>query len=247
MPADTKEPLPSAGDHAGVAHAPYATDSEKGGASEKNASDPYLPPVQDAPITQDAHVQRKLSQRHLQLISLAGAIGSGLVLSSGTNLAQGGPLGLMLSFIIVGSFVCGVMMALSEMACLAPTSGSFIRFAGMFVDRSLAFSAGFTLVWGCSLSVASEVSAMAVVVQYWTTWAPAFFITIFLIPIVLANCISIRWLGEAECTSLVTFNHTPIALFLLRPRLSSHADTTSGPLHSFSAFDKLFSPFSRFC
>ena len=47
-------------------------------------------------------------------------------------------------------------MALSEMACLAPTSGSYIRFTSMFADKALGFATGISLVYGCAITIPSE-------------------------------------------------------------------------------------------
>lgn len=48
-------------------------------------------------------VQRKMEQRHMQMIALAGTIGTGLFLNSGRIIAHGGPVGALLAFITTGS------------------------------------------------------------------------------------------------------------------------------------------------
>lgn len=55
-------------------------------------------------------------------------------------LHTGGPLALVLGFILV-AFVLSVMMqCLGEMAVVLPTSGSFTRYATRFFDPSLGFA-----------------------------------------------------------------------------------------------------------
>ncbi|KDN44683.1 hypothetical protein K437DRAFT_130369 [Tilletiaria anomala UBC 951] len=149
-------------------------------------------------LIKDEGVRQGLNQRHLQLIALAGAIGTGLFLSTGFSLQQSGPLGLLLSFILVGTFVIGIVLCLSEMACLAPTSGSYIRFTSMFADKALGFATGLCLVFGCAITLPTEIVACVVLVQYWTYFAPALFVTVFAIPLILTNLTFVRWYGELE-------------------------------------------------
>lgn len=44
-----------------------------------------------------------MKQRHIQMIGLAGTLGTGLFLGSGKTIRQGGPLGALLAYIQMGS------------------------------------------------------------------------------------------------------------------------------------------------
>jgi len=61
----------------------------------------------------------------------------------------------------------GVMESLGEMASMFPGSGSFPHFAGRFVDPALGFCVGINYAYGNAISFAAELSACAVVLQYW--------------------------------------------------------------------------------
>jgi amino acid permease len=98
--------------------------------------------------------QRGLSARHIQMISLGGAIGTGLFLSSGTNIAQAGPAGALIAYCVVGFMVYCIMTCLGEMATFMPVSGSFNHYATRFVEPSL----GFALGW-----------------NYWFSWVRLYF------------------------------------------------------------------------
>lgn len=55
-------------------------------------------------------VQRRMEQRHMQMLALAGVIGTGLFLGSGKAIAHGGPAGTFLAYAVVGSVIwsmCG--------------------------------------------------------------------------------------------------------------------------------------------
>lgn len=49
----------------------------------------------------EEHLTRGLESRHIQMIALAGAIGTGLFLSSGKAIARAGPVGALLGYAAV--------------------------------------------------------------------------------------------------------------------------------------------------
>lgn len=70
--------------------------------------------------TQD--LKRGLGERHLTMLGIAGAIGTGLFLSLGGAIQTGGPLGALLGYAMVGGIVCAVQFALGEVTALLPVS-----------------------------------------------------------------------------------------------------------------------------
>lgn len=69
-------------------------------------------------------LKRGLAERHLTMLGIAGAIGTGLFLSLGGAIQTGGPLGALLGYAIVGLIVCAVQFALGEVTALLPASAS---------------------------------------------------------------------------------------------------------------------------
>lgn len=59
-------------------------------------------------------LQRGLSERHIQLISIGGAIGTGLFMGSGKTIALSGT-SIVLTYVIVGFFMFMVMRAMGEL------------------------------------------------------------------------------------------------------------------------------------
>jgi amino acid permease len=73
-----------------------------------------------------SRLNRKLHGRHMQMIAIGGAIGTGLFIGSGSSLATGGPLGLLIGFGLVGLMLFFVVHALGELAVMFPISGTEI-------------------------------------------------------------------------------------------------------------------------
>ena len=91
-----------------------------------------------------------MSTRHLVMISLGGAIGTGLFLGSGEVIAQTGPVGAILAYLLGGIIAYMVMLCLGELAVHMPESGSF----GAYAKRYIGPGTGYTITW-----------------LYWLTWS----------------------------------------------------------------------------
>ncbi|KAF9897028.1 hypothetical protein BX616_006318 [Lobosporangium transversale] len=149
----------------------------------------------------DNELKRGLKARHLSMISIAGSVGTGLFLASGSSIAQAGPLGALIAYIMIGSMVFFLMTSLGEMATLIPTAGSFTTYATCFVDPALGFALGINYFFGWAVTVAAEIAAAALILQFWVSSdaLPAWvWSIIFLAFMVFVNIISVRAYGEAE-------------------------------------------------
>lgn len=117
---------------------------------------------------EDRDLNRGLEQRHISLIAIAGAIGTGLFLGLGSSIQTAGPLGALLGYATVGLIVCAVQFALGEVTAFLPVTGSFVRHAEFLVDPAMGFAIGWNIVYGNWLSIPAEISAICVLFQYWT-------------------------------------------------------------------------------
>ncbi|CEP15481.1 hypothetical protein [Parasitella parasitica] len=141
---------------------------------------------------------RGLDARHIQMISLGGAIGTGLFLNSGGNIAEAGPAGALIAYCVVGFMVYCIMTCLGEMATFMPVSGSFNHYATRFVEPSLGFALGWNY-WFSAVTIATELAAAATIIKFWNEVLPdAAWSTIFLVVIVAVNFLSVRIYGELE-------------------------------------------------
>ena len=133
------------------------------------------------------------------MIAVGGAIGTGLFFASGSAIAQAGPGGALLAYCIMGLAVYCMMQSLGEMATQLPIAGSFEAYAERFVDPSLGFAVGWNYWFSWAITLAAELVAGALIVQFWfphsnsALWAAAFFALLLAL-----NLLSVKVYAEAE-------------------------------------------------
>ncbi|KAH8602225.1 amino acid permease/ SLC12A domain-containing protein [Bisporella sp. PMI_857] len=144
-------------------------------------------------------LRRGLAQRHIQMIALAGTIGTGLFLGSGKAIARGGPLGALMGYTFVGILVSGVVMSIAELSALVPLSGGIIRHAHHFVDPALSFANGWNSIYNSMMTLPAEMVAAAVLVEFWNQEINSgVWIAVFGLLLVLSNMFFVRIYGELE-------------------------------------------------
>ncbi|EGW30884.1 uncharacterized protein SPAPADRAFT_142475 [Spathaspora passalidarum NRRL Y-27907] len=149
-------------------------------------------------VTKTESLNRSLSTRHVNMITIAGVIGTGLYLGTGKMLATGGPLSLLLNYAIIGLVVFFMMLSLGEMSVQFPISGSFTVYAKRFGNDSLGFAILLNYWFNDCCSVAGDLVALQLVFQYWTDfhwWVISLIFWVFLLAL---NVIHVRLYGETE-------------------------------------------------
>lgn len=139
-----------------------------------------------------------LHQRHIQMIALAGTVGTGLFLSSGRAIVTAGPLGAFIAYSVIGLMVASVVFGVGEMGALAPLNGGLIRYAEIFCDPALAFANGWNQVYSYIVSIPAEIVAAAVLIEFWTTINNAVWITVFGVLMIATALMFVRIYGELE-------------------------------------------------
>ncbi|ORY18233.1 amino acid permease/ SLC12A domain-containing protein [Clohesyomyces aquaticus] len=148
-----------------------------------------------------AHLHRGLKSRHITMIAIGGAIGTGLIIGTGAALARAGPGSILISYSMVGLLVYIVMCGLGEMAAWLPHASGFSGYATRFVDPALGFALGWTYWFKYIITTPNQLTAAALVIQYWkpaTEVNPGVWIAVFIIAIVCINYFGIRFFGEFE-------------------------------------------------
>lgn len=147
----------------------------------------------------EGNLHRNLKARHLSMIALGGAIGTGLFLASGSSISTAGAGGALVAYIAIGIMVYFIMTSLGEMATLIPSAGSFDTYATRFVDPALGFAMGWSYwaVW--ALTLPTELTAASLVMKFWFPNSSSFLWSfLFLALMLLLNIFSARGYGEGE-------------------------------------------------
>jgi yeast amino acid transporter len=97
----------------------------------------------DMSLRDDSGLHRSLKARHLSMIALGGALGSGLLITTGTALEKGGPAALLITYCIIGMVVALVLSAMGEIATWKPIASGFTGYAATYVDPALGFALGY--------------------------------------------------------------------------------------------------------
>lgn len=179
--------------HDGVKPTPATTDVEATVLQGNENHDANL-----VTATEEENLQRGLHERHLSMLGIAGAIGTGLFLGLGQSVQTGGPLGALLGYATIGLVVCAVQFALGEVAALLPVTGAFVRHAEFLVDPAWGFAIGWNLVYGNVLSIPSEITAICVLFEFWTDLNPTVWIVIFILLTTVVGLCFVRIFGEVE-------------------------------------------------
>ncbi len=144
-------------------------------------------------------VKRGLKSRHVSMIALGGSIGTGLFVASGSAISQAGPLGALTAYFFMGLMVYFLMTSLGEMATNMPISGSFAAYSSKYVDPALGFAMGWNYWFNWAITVAVDISTVALVMKFWLPNVPAWiWSTIALVLIFAINAMSVRAFGETE-------------------------------------------------
>ncbi|ERT57857.1 amino acid permease [Megasphaera vaginalis (ex Srinivasan et al. 2021)] len=144
-------------------------------------------------------LRRSLKARHMNMIAIGGAIGTGLFVAGGETVSTAGPGGALLSYSLIGIMVYFLMTSLGEMAAYLPVSGSFETYANRYVDKSLGFALGWNYWFNWAITVAAELVAGSLIMKYWFPDVPAaVWSGIFLVILFILNYLSTRSYGESE-------------------------------------------------
>ncbi|TFK74553.1 hypothetical protein BDN72DRAFT_875042 [Pluteus cervinus] len=129
------------------------------------ADDDGEPPIDDDTTNNTLH--RGLSARQVQMIAIAGTIGTGLFLGTGRSLAQGGPASMLICYTLVGFIVYITLLLLGEMATQYPVAGSFNAYATRFVSPAYGWALSWNYWFNDAVSVGSDLVAAQLVVAFW--------------------------------------------------------------------------------
>lgn len=156
-----------------------------------------LPPREEPPAIGTADATH-MKPRHLVMMALGSAIGTGLFVGTGSAIALAGPA-VLVSFLVACVILVLVMRAMGEMAAAQPARGAF----SLYAEQAMGRTAGQTLGWlwwvQLVIVIAAEATAAAQILhELWPAvpqWAMAL---AFMVLFTVLNLISVKALGESE-------------------------------------------------
>ncbi|MBT1161929.1 amino acid permease [Bifidobacterium sp. SO1] len=150
----------------------------------------------DVPVP--ATLRKSLKNRHIQLIALGGAIGTGLFYGSSESISLAGP-SILLAYLVGGLAIFMIVRALSEMSVEDPKAGAFSYYATRYWSKRAGFVSGWNYWFNYILVSMVELSVVGSFVNYWfpniPQWVSA---AVFLVVIAAANLLGVSKFGEFE-------------------------------------------------
>lgn len=159
--------------------------------------------VKTSPSNEDGELQRSLSNRHLQLIAIGGAIGTGLFMGSGKTISLAGP-SILFIYMIIGLMVFFVMRALGELLLSNLKYKSFIDFSTDLIGPWAGYFVGWTY-WLCWITIGiADLSAIIYYLQFFNNGMPfepiqgAMISVAAIVFIMGLNLVTVKLFGELE-------------------------------------------------
>ena len=147
---------------------------------------------------QEEKLERGLKNRHVQLIAIGGAIGTGLFLGAGKSIHLAGP-SILFAYVLTGLICFLIMRSLGELLLSNLKYHSFVDFVQDYLGDMPAFITGWTY-WFCWISIAmADLTAVGLYTQYWfpevPQWMPGL---IALVILLCMNLTTVKIFGEME-------------------------------------------------
>ncbi|WP_311791162.1 MULTISPECIES: L-asparagine permease [Pantoea] len=148
----------------------------------------------------DTGYHKAMGNRHVQMIAIGGAIGTGLFLGAGGRLQAAGPA-LAIIYLVCGIFSFFILRALGELVLHRPSSGSFVSYAREFLGEKAAYVAGWMYFVNWAMTGIVDITAVALYMHYWGAFGdvPQWVFALGALAIVgTMNMIGVKWFAEME-------------------------------------------------
>lgn len=146
----------------------------------------------------EVKLKRGLKNRHIQMIALGGAIGTGLFYGSAESIALVGPA-ILLAYLLGGFVIYLIISMLGEMSTHEPVAGAFSHFSYKYWGEFPGFLAGWNYWFLYILVSMAELSVVGIYIQMWFPEIPMWVSSLtVLVIITIINLFSIRIYGEFE-------------------------------------------------
>lgn len=196
------------------------------------------------------HLRRNLTNRHIQLISIGGAIGTGLFMGSGKTISLAGP-SIIIVYMIIGLIVFFVMRAMGELLLSNLKYQSFSDCAADLIGPWAGFFTGWTY-WFCWVVTGiADMVAIITYVQFWFPELSQWIVSLFCILLLILNLVTVKIFGEIEfwfamikIIAIISFIATGLLMIIMQFHSpSGNSATLSNLWHNGGLFPKGMSGF----
>ncbi|WP_306317466.1 MULTISPECIES: amino acid permease [unclassified Streptomyces] len=143
-------------------------------------------------------LKRDLKSRHIQMIAIGGAIGTGLFYGSGSAVATAGPA-IVVTYAVASLAIYFIMRALGEMSVEEPVSGAYISYANRYIHRFAGFLNGWNAFIFLLATTAAELNALGHYIQFWFPAVPIWVTAAVAVTVMfVVNVVGVKFYGEAE-------------------------------------------------
>ncbi len=143
-------------------------------------------------------LRRNLHNRHIQLIAIGGAIGTGLFMGSGKTISLAGP-SIIFVYMLIGFMLFFVMRAMGEILLSNLNYKSFSDFAAELLGPWAGYFTGWTY-WFCW--VVTGIADIVAITSYLQFWLPDFSVwmsaLLCIATFLILNIATVKLFGEME-------------------------------------------------
>ena len=165
-------------------------------------------------IAREGGLKRDLTKGQVIMISLGGAIGTTLFLSSGVALGYAGP-SVLISYAIAGFIAVVMVFSLSEMAVMHPAAGSFGTYAETYLNPWAGFVVRYTYWFAQVIATGFEAVAAGIYMTWWFPDTPVWLWSLgFAAIVIFVNSRSVANFGSVEY-AFSFIKVTAIVLFII--------------------------------
>ncbi len=165
-------------------------------------------------VAREQGLRQDLGRGQIIMISLGGAIGTTLFLSSGVALGYAGP-SVLLSYAIAGFIALAMVLSLSEMAAAHPAAGSFGVYAETYLGPWAGFVTRYTYWFAQVIATGFEAVAAGIYMTWWFPQAPVWIWSLgFASAVIWVNARSVSQFGTVEYV-FSTIKVAAIVIFII--------------------------------
>ena len=144
------------------------------------------------------HLLHQLSKRHILMIALGSAIGTGLFFGAGESIQLAGP-SILIAYSIGGIIMYIILRALGEMTVYEPNVGSFSYYAYKYMGNFAGFISGWNYWFLYIIVCMLELTASTIFFDYWFPHFPHWLTALFVLCLFGSiNLMHVKYFGEFE-------------------------------------------------